>query len=235
MLAPAARSTSHNGPREAIEYWSRLGVAVLPGPRGEKGPWPHGWPSLPAREAWELASAAAWRPINLAVRLGATDDGTRVLAHLDLDGKCPCGSDLADHESAEGGLGRCRSAKCQERGCGCERYEGVPPDDGLARLLGRLPEQPLIIRTGRGHRLLFWSAREYRAGTLPEFRGRGGPCRRALGDPAEHAPFWRELRVRVSARGRPAALRPRGAEAATDSEEEAESGLRVSSQCSGIS
>lgn len=154
---------------DEIEYWSRLGVPVLPGALGQKGAWPKGWPDVPAAETWALSRLSAARPSNLAVRLGPTADGSRVLAHIDLDGKCPCGGDLTDHETGDGRLGACHGLKCQQRGCECQHYAGVAPDEALARLKALLPELPLLIKTRRGYRAYFWSPREYPASVLPQF------------------------------------------------------------------
>lgn len=154
---------------DEIEYWARLGVPVLPGALGQKGAWPKGWPEIPAEETWARSRASAARPINLAVRLGPTRDGSRVLAHIDLDGKCPCGGDLTDHEAGDGRLGACHGKKCQQRGCVCQHYAGVAPDEALVRLKALLPELPLLVKTRRGYHAYFWSPCEYSASVLPDF------------------------------------------------------------------
>lgn len=163
-----------------IDYWSRLGVPVLPGVAGEKGAWPKGWPTIPAEETWKRARAVAMRPMNLAVRLGATADGTRFLAHIDLDGKCPCGGDLSDHQTHGGRLGACRGERCMRRGCACELYAGVAPKQALARLLELLPDTPLLIKTRRGYHAYFWSPREYAASVLPQLGADVAATSRAL-------------------------------------------------------
>lgn len=165
--APAVRPPSSAcAALEEIERWRRLGVAVVHGGYGRKGPWPNDWPRLTHHDTWDAATRAATQgSCNLAVRLGESIDG-RLLAHIDLDGKCPCGGDHADHDH---GSGACRSQKCLAKGCGCAAYAGVPPDDGLAALLALLPADVAVIETGRGYRILFWNAGPIAESVLPEY------------------------------------------------------------------
>lgn len=70
-----------------VDRWRRLGVAILPGKSRAKDSWPKAWPSLPHPETWDLsARRARCGPLNLALRLGPTEDGSRILGHLDFDG-----------------------------------------------------------------------------------------------------------------------------------------------------
>ena len=151
---------------DEVERWAKLGAAVVHGVYGQKGPWPDNWPRLAHRETWDASRQAVKRgPSNLAVRLGETADGHH-LAHVDLDGKCPCGSDLADHDDE----GRCLSEKCRTtNGCTCLTYQGVAPDVGLAKLLALLPEDVCVIKTGRGYRVLFFTSGPIAESVLPEF------------------------------------------------------------------
>lgn len=151
-----------------IDRWKRLGVAVFPGPRGEKGPRERGWPDIPHDQAWCLArEAAAWAPINLVVRTGATADGARYLAAIDLDGKCPCGHDRADHLSDTGAC--MHVPKHSEAACNCAGYKGVAPEVALRQLLEFLPSGVAISRTARGFHIIFWVARPLPNGTLPAY------------------------------------------------------------------
>lgn len=150
--------------RGEIERWKQLGVATLPGPRGQKGPREPGWPTMQHAEAWALTEAAAARgPINLVVRTGATADGTKWLAAIDLDGKCPCGHDRSDHSV--------KSRACRHRGeqvCACGRYRGVAPAVALERLLAVLPESVGVNRTGRGFHVVCFVRTPTPNGALPD-------------------------------------------------------------------
>lgn len=150
-----------------IQRWQRLGVAVLPGPRGKKGPRESGWTTLAHEECWRLAreAAAQGRP-NLVIRTGATSDGHRHLAAIDLDGKCPCGHNRSDH--AENVAGCLHVPRDGEERCGCQQYRGVAPDEALERLLAVLPAEVPIARSARGYHLIFWAARPLRNGVLPQ-------------------------------------------------------------------
>ena len=66
-----------------IDLFAAWGVAILPGPYGEKGSRVHGWPSLPPAEAAAIArrELVAKGSINLAARTGPA------LGVIDLDGK----------------------------------------------------------------------------------------------------------------------------------------------------
>lgn len=110
---------------------------------------------------------------NLAVRLGETADG-RYLAHLDLDGKCPCGSDRADHED---GHGACRSEQCRKKNdCVCIAYSGIAPDVGLAAARAVLPDDVCVIKTGRGYHMLFFSVRAIADSVLPALGAEVAAC-----------------------------------------------------------
>jgi Bifunctional DNA primase/polymerase, N-terminal len=165
-MAPVGQQVLREAQLREVDRWARLGVAVVPGIFGRKGPWPDDWPRLSHEDTWRLARSAIQRgPVNLAVRLGETGDG-HYLGHLDLDGKCPCGSDLADHESG----GRCLSDKCRSKNaCACSEYHGVAPDLARARLLSRLPAGVVDVKTGRGYRLLFLVPAPLIESVLPEF------------------------------------------------------------------
>jgi Bifunctional DNA primase/polymerase, N-terminal len=69
-----------------FESW---GVAVFPGPYGEKGTRLQGWPAMPVEDACKRARAEASNAlgrINLAVRTGPTSRGD-CLGVIDLDGR----------------------------------------------------------------------------------------------------------------------------------------------------
>lgn len=152
--APRIRSTSPNQiPGDEIARWQGLGVAVLPGPRGQKGPRQKDWPSIPHAEAWRLSRVVAVSETNLCVRTGATEDGLHHLAAIDLDGKCLCGHDHAVHAD---GAGTCSPSVGL---CICSSYEGTSPDAALEQLLSILPPDVAISKTNRGYHLLFWAQR----------------------------------------------------------------------------
>ena len=141
---------------DEIDRWERLGVAVLPGPWGRKGPRIEGWPSIPPAKCWELSRAEVTRRrINIVARTGVTASGDRYLAAIDLDGKCPCGHDRTDHTQNQ--VECTASAVRSEPRCGCEKYRGVAPEAALAGLLKVLPPDVAITRTARGFHLIFWA------------------------------------------------------------------------------
>ena len=145
--------TPTNPAMHEIARWEALRVAVLPGPRGEKGPRQRDWPSIPHAETWRLARLAAVRGTNLCLRTGATEDGENHLAAIDLDGKCPCGHDRVVHAE---GVGDCAPSAGN---CTCTIYKGTSPDAALAELRTTLPPGVAISRTNRGYHLLFWAKR----------------------------------------------------------------------------
>ena len=72
-----------------VELFESWGVAVFPGPFGEKGVRVKEWPAVPAEDACRRAKAAAANElgrINLAARTGPTARGD-CLAVIDLDGR----------------------------------------------------------------------------------------------------------------------------------------------------
>ena len=163
---PAQRRADLERQIGEVDFWDRLGVTVLHGRSGRKGPWPKAWPSLSAEDACAQArSAASKRPVNLAVRLGLTTHGL-FLAHLDFDGKCSCGCDLSDHE---GGTDSCRSRRKKHPPFSCPAFSGVPPEIGLKAAMAILPPNVCVIETGRGFRVLFFSVSEIPETKLPEF------------------------------------------------------------------
>lgn len=143
---------------DEVEYWRRMGVAVVAGQHGHKDSWPKGWPRVPHADACAATAASVARgPRNLAIRLGETTK-SRYLAHLDFDGKCPCGSDLDDHVD---GSGPCVSSRCREANqCSCVAYAGIRPEIGLAMAVRILPDNIGIVRTGRGFHVIIFSVRE---------------------------------------------------------------------------
>ncbi len=79
-VAPSSNATRHGVDRwqREVERWARLGVAVVHGTYGRKGPWPDDWPRLAHQETWNVARQATKRGrSNLAVRLGETVDGIK--------------------------------------------------------------------------------------------------------------------------------------------------------------
>jgi hypothetical protein len=160
-----ATATSANEVLDEIQRWRRLGVAVLPGPVGQKGPREPDWPTLPHAETWRIALDVATEPTNLCVRTGLTADGTRCLAAIDLDGKCPCDHDQARHDSD---VGRCRHVD-REGPCVCDTYRGVPPELALAALRVQLPPGIAISQTARGFHVIFWVVKPIADGVLPAY------------------------------------------------------------------
>lgn len=160
------RPESIDSIQSEITRWERLGVAVLPGPRGKKGPRQAGWPTIPHQECWRLSrAAAALGPTNLIVRTGLTADGTRRLGAIDLDGKCPCGHDREDHDAA--GCGH--EPDLDGVACDCSKYRGVAPEIALARLLAILPAAVGVTRTARGFHIIFWVECPVPDGVLAEY------------------------------------------------------------------
>ena len=99
------------------------------------------------------------------MRTGATADGSRFLTTIDLDGKCPCSHNQADH--------RDKASACQGRAdpdpCGCAAYAGVDPDVALRGLLDLLPRGAAVVRTARGFHIHFWTATETPTGVVAAY------------------------------------------------------------------
>ena len=169
MVATTTARQRHTQAAVSAEYarWKNLGVATFPGPLGKKGPREPDWPNLPHAAAWALTELAATSAlVNLVVRTGPTADGTRWLAAIDLDGKCPCAHDQDAHHDLEGA---CSHVGNTDRACPCQKYDGVPPDTALALLLPLLPPGVAVSRTARGYHIIFWVERPLPNGTLPMY------------------------------------------------------------------
>jgi Bifunctional DNA primase/polymerase, N-terminal len=82
-----SRSVRARDALSVIDLFESWGVAVFPGPYGQKGTRVRGWPEMPVADACNRARAAvALGDCNLAARTGRTANGD-YLAVIDLDGR----------------------------------------------------------------------------------------------------------------------------------------------------